>query len=126
NQPSAVLADFNGDGELDLAALGQTRSESMLAILLSDADGYRYMEWGRRQFDQSGADSPDPNYFIHVIEPGRYTTRYEPEDPAVESSGGDTYVLNLTHAAIGWVYVEKAAGILYWRDGRLWNFATAD
>ena len=44
SQPSAVLADLNGDGEPDLAALGQTRSGSMLAILLSEPDGYRYVE----------------------------------------------------------------------------------
>lgn len=126
NQPSALLADLNGDGELDLAVLGQTQSDALLAILLSEGEGYRYLEHEKRQLNQSGSEAPDPNYFIYLVEPGRYTTRYEPDDPDLESTAGEKYVLDLAHAAIGWAYLEKAAGILYWRGGRFWSFATAD
>jgi hypothetical protein len=126
NQPSAVLADLNGDGALDLATLGQTEFAAMLAIVLSDDDGYRYLERDKRLLDPTNPETPDLNYFIHLVEPGRYTTRYEPEDPDMNRSDGGVYVLHLTHAAIGWGYLEKAAGILYWRKGRFWEFATVD
>jgi hypothetical protein len=126
NQPSAILADLNGDGELDLATLGQTEFAAMLVILLSDDGEHRYLERDKRILDRANAEAPDANYFIHLVEPGRYTTRYEPEDPDINLSDGSLHVLHLTHAAIGWGYLEKAAGILYWRNTRFWEFATAD
>lgn len=125
-QPSAIVADFNGDGMPDLAALGATSSADLMAILLSDSSGYRYMERDRHERNPGESSSPDPYYYIHRVEPGRYTTRWEPEDTALEKTEDELYVLDLAHAAIGWVYIEKAAGILYWSGDRFRDFATAD
>lgn len=116
-----VVADYNGDGRVDVALDGRADGEELLFVILSNADAYRVVELLRRPRDPS--HQPRQEYLelypagIVDIPEGLREVLAE-EGTAVPSRFDLPAVHHITEGHGGIAY--------YWKDGRFQTLVTGD
>ncbi len=105
--PSAVIGDFNGDNILDAAILGYSKNKKKFIYIMSKGNDFKILEF----YDYSDFG---PDEAIAYVPPKLYQSDYI-EKP-----------LDLKTDAIEWIYYEKGAEIIYYKDGSFLHYATAD
>ena len=113
----AALGDFNADGIQDAVLDGESREYSRRLAILSKQNEYFVVEVMRLEAVPKDRDSHNfTNDGLGGIRSGKVTSRVETE-PEPLLLKGDGFV---------GVFIEKGAGVYYYRDGALQTFFITD
>jgi hypothetical protein len=113
--PFAVIGDLNGDGRLDLVIDGRGAGYIARVVLMTEGSEVRVLEHARRALPaQEAVYKGGFGEAIRLVEPGTYESYF------------DQPTLELERDAFEWLFLEKAAVIVYWREGEFREWISAD
>lgn len=123
----AVIADFNGDGRLDVAMAGNDSTHGRLVALMTNADTValvRILDLPLPLPEERRAMS----MFLQYVPAGMITADTVDEDrlsPPQESSY-ERVPVRLERDAFELVFWQRASTLYYWRNGRFVEWTTSD
>ncbi len=113
--PFAVIGDLTGNGGADVVIDGHSDGYASRLILLRNGNEVRVVEHYRRPLPVVPSVYREGfSEAIHLVPPGRYESFFEEE------------ALELENFAFEWLFLEKAAVIVYWRGGEFQEWVSAD
>jgi len=115
--PSAVIGDFNGDGNLDLVADGTDTANVVMLVLVSQGDRYVLIYFRKEPFIRSELPGRLEDY-LHLVGPG------DIKIPVHDV--GEPDVLHLTTEAFELIADDKGSGLCYFNQGRFVWATTGD
>jgi len=125
--PFFIRGDFNADGELDVAFWVQNREtqEHGVAILHSTLDELYLFGAGRPSPDrQTGSPNEIRVDAWHLLSADHTEAHPVGDVPEIGVVEGRPFTFE--REALEFVNLGKSAFVLYWSDGRYWQFWTAD
>lgn len=113
--PFAVIGDLTGNGGADVVIDGHSDGYASRLILLRNGNEVRVVKHYRRPLPVVASVYREGfSEAIHLVPPGRYESFFEEE------------ALELENFAFEWLFLEKAAVIVYWRGGEFQEWTSAD
>lgn len=121
--PFAVIADFDGDGRMDVALLQQNVRGGRAAVVLDRTPAPRVLVLRTWVWDVLPNTRSDPGpfrFYLTRFPAGRFRV------PDFGGSGDTSQVADLAHEGVELSYFGKAATTYYWSDGAFRSVTTSD
>ena len=117
--PFAVIADFDGDGNDDVALLQRSQAKGRVIAILDRGDEPRAVvvkEWDR----MTAGDAGKSGFYLSLFRAGPYTV------PDFGGTGDTSRTVTLAHEGIEVSNYGKAATTYYWTDEHFESVTTGD
>ena len=117
--PFAVIADFDGDGNDDVALLQRSQAKGRVVAILDRGDEPRVVlvkEWDR----MTAGDAGKSGFYLSLFRAGPYKV------PDFGGSGDTSKTVMLAHEGIEVSNYGKAATTYYWTDEHFESVTTGD